>query len=70
MSEVNMRKDYKLLKDVLIDLVGLYYNDLLNDRAKYNAIKIYEELLTEGINLEDFTIVIKMMTLDLGQVAI
>lgn len=65
-----VRKDYKLLKDVLIDLVGLYYNDLLNDRAKYNAIKIYEELLYEGINVEDFTVVIKMMTLDLGHVAI
>ena len=65
-----MRKDYKLLKDVLIDLVGLYYNDLLNDRAKYNAIKIYEELLYVGINVDDFTVVIKMMTLDLGHVAI
>lgn len=65
-----VRKDYKLLKDLLIDLVGLYYNDLLNDRAKYNAIRIYEELLTEGINVDDFTIVIKMMTLDLGHVAI
>ena len=65
-----MRKDYKLLKDLLIDLVGLYYNDLLNDRAKDNAIRIYEELLTEGIYVDDFTIVIKMMTLDLGHVAI
>jgi hypothetical protein len=65
-----VRKDYKLFKDLLIDLVGLYYDDLLNDRAKYNAIRIYEELLTEGINVDDFTIVIKMMTLDLGHVAI
>ena len=65
-----MRKDYKLFKDLLIDLVGLYYDDLLNDRAKYNAIKIYEELLTEGIDVDDFTIVIRMMTLDLGHVAI
>jgi hypothetical protein len=65
-----VRKDYKLFKDLLIDLVGLYYEDLLNDRAKYNAIKIYEELLTEGIDVDDFTIVIKMMTLDLGHVAI
>lgn len=65
-----VRKDYKLLKDLLIDLVGLYYNDLLNDRAKYNAIRIYEELLTEGINVDDFTIVIKMMTLDLGHIAV
>jgi hypothetical protein len=65
-----VRKDYKLFKDLLIDLVGLYYDDLLNDRAKYNAIKIYEELLTEGIDVDDFTIVIRMMTLDLGHVAI
>ena len=55
----------KLLKEVLIDYVRLYYLDVLNNIEKRNALKIFELLLDEGIEVSDFIPIMRQIQLDL-----
>ncbi len=55
----------KLLKEVLIDYVRLYYLDVLNNIEKRNALKIFELLLDEGIDVSDFIPIMRQMQFDL-----
>ena len=61
-------KKKTLLKEVLIDYVRLYYLDVLNNIEKKNALKIFEALLDEDVNVEDFIPIIRQMQFDLDTV--
>ncbi len=63
-----MKKKSKLLKDILIDYVRLYYLGVLNDREIKNAISCFEALLDEDVNVEDFIPIIRQMQFDLDTV--
>ena len=60
----------KLLKEVLIDYVRLYYLDVLNNIEKRNALKIFELLLDEGIEVSDFIPIMRQIQLDLDMVMV
>lgn len=63
-----MKKKSKLLKDILIDYVRLYYLGVLNDRELKNAISCFEALLDENVDVEDFIPIIRQMQFDLDMV--
>jgi hypothetical protein len=63
-----MKKKSRVLKDILIDYVRLYYLGVLNDREIKNAISIFELLLDDEINVEDFIPIIRQMQFDLDTV--
>jgi pyruvate kinase len=58
-------KKKTLLKEVLIDYVRLYYLDVLNNIEKKNALKIFEALLDENIEVSDFIPIMRQMQFDL-----
>jgi len=58
-------KKKTLLKEVLIDYVRLYYLDVLNDIEKRNALKIFEALLDENIEISDFIPIMRQIQFDL-----
>lgn len=58
-------KKKTILKEVLIDYVRLYYLDVLNNIEKRNALKIFELLLDEGIDVSDFIPIMRQMQFDL-----
>jgi hypothetical protein len=67
----NMTKKNKMLYDVLIDYVSYYYNcSDMPDSAKLNALKIFEALLDEKIDVNDFIPVMRQMQFSLDMVAI
>jgi len=63
-----MRKKNKLLKELLIDYVRFYYMGYLKDVEKIKAIKIFETLLDEGIDVRDFIPIIRQMQYDLDMI--
>jgi hypothetical protein len=63
-----MKKKSRVLKDILIDYVRLYYLGVLNDREIKNAISIFELLLDDEISVEDFIPIIRQMQFDLDTV--
>ena len=63
-------KKKMLLKEVLIDYVRLYYLDVLNNIEKRNALKIFEVLLDEGIEVSDFIPIMRQIQLDLDMVMV
>jgi hypothetical protein len=63
-----MKKKSRVLKDILIDYVRLYYLGVLNDREIKNAISIFELLLDDEVNVEDFIPIIRQMQFDLDTV--
>ena len=67
----NMTKKNKMLYDVLIDYVSYYYNcSDMPDSAKLNALKIFETLLDEKIDVNDFIPVMRQMQFSLDMIAI
>jgi pyruvate kinase len=58
-------KKKTLLKEVLIDYVRLYYLDVLNNIEKKNALKIFEALLDENIEVSDFIPIMRQIQFDL-----
>jgi hypothetical protein len=63
-NEDNMKKK-TLLKEVLIDYVRLYYLDVLNNIEKKNALRIFEALLDEDIEVSDFIPIMRQIQFDL-----
>lgn len=63
-------KKKTILKEVLIDYVRLYYLDVLNNTEKRNALKIFEVLLDEGIEVSDFIPIMRQIQLDLDMVMV
>jgi len=53
------------LKEVLIDYVRLYYLDVLNNIEKRNALRIFEALLDENIEVSDFIPIMRQIQFDL-----
>ena len=67
----NMTKKNKMLYDVLIDYVSYYYNcSDMPESAKLNALKIFEALLDEKIDVNDFIPVMRQMQFSLDMIAI
>jgi hypothetical protein len=60
----------KLLKEALDVLIGIYYNNDLNNQGIYVAINIFEELLNSEYDMEDYIKVIRMMQYDLDNVMV
>ena len=60
-----MKKKNLLLKELLIDYVRFYYMGYLKDIEKSKAIKIFETLMDEGIDVRDFIPIIRQMQYDL-----
>ena len=58
-------KKKTVLKEVLIDYVRLYYLDVLNNIEKKNALKIFEALLDEDIEVSDFIPIMRQIQFDL-----
>jgi pyruvate kinase len=58
-------KKKTLLKEVLIDYVRLYYLDVLNNIEKKNALRIFEALLDENIEVSDFIPIMRQIQFDL-----
>ncbi len=60
----------KLLKEALDVLIGIYYNNDLNNQGIYVAINIFEELLNSEYDMRDYIKVIRMMQYDLDNVMV
>lgn len=58
----------KLLRDLLIDYVRFYYLGILEQNEIKNAILIFECLLENGENVQDFITIIRQMQFDLDMV--
>ena len=66
----NMTRKNKMLYDALIDYVSYFYNcSEMPDSAKLNALKIFEALLDEKIDVNDFIPVMRQMQFSLDMVA-
>ena len=66
-----MTKKNKILYDALIDYVSYFYNcSRMPEIAKINAIKIFEHLLDENINVNDFIPVVRQIQLSLDTVGV
>lgn len=63
-------KDEQLLRDILIDYIGLFYQGVLNPRALRNAMKIFEQLLDLGADMRDYIPVMRQMQYDLDMVMV
>ena len=65
-----MTKKNKMLYDALIDYVSYFYNcSDMPDSAKLNALKIFEALQEEKIDVNDFIPVMRQMQFSLDMVA-
>jgi hypothetical protein len=60
----------KLLKEALDVLIGIYYNNDLNNQGIYTAVNIFEELLNSEYDMEDYKKVMRMMQYDLDNVMV
>ena len=60
----------KLLKEALDVLIGIYYNNDLNNQGIYTAVNIFEELLNSEYDMEDYKKFIRMMQYDLDNVMV
>ena len=66
----NMTRKNKMLYDALIDYVSYFYNcSDMPDSAKMNALKIFEALLDEKIDVIDFIPVMRQMQFSVDMVA-
>ena len=64
-----MTRKNKMLYDALIDYVSYFYNcSDMPDSAKLNALKIFEALLDEKIDVNDFIPVMRQMQFSLDMV--
>jgi len=64
-----MTKKNRMLYDALIDYVSYFYNyPDMPDSAKMNALKIFEHLLDERIDVNDFIPVMRQIQLSLDMV--
>ena len=64
-----MTKKNKMLYDALIDYVSYFYNcSDMPDSAKYNALKIFETLQDEKIDVNDFIPVMRQMQFSLDMI--
>ena len=64
-----MTRKNKMLYDALIDYVSYFYNcSDMPDSAKMNALKIFEALLDEKIDVNDFIPVMRQMQFSLDMV--
>ena len=59
-----------LLKEALDVLIGIYYNNDLNNQGIYTAVNIFEELLNSEYDMEDYKKIIRMMQYDLDNVMV
>ena len=65
-----MTKKNKLLYDALIDYVSYFYNcSDMPESAKYNALKIFEQLQDERIDVNDFIPVMRQIQFSLDLLA-
>ena len=65
----NMTRKNKMLYDALIDYVSYFYNcSDMPDSAKMNALKIFEQLLDEKIDVNDFIPVMRQMQFSLDMI--
>ena len=60
----------KLLKEALDVLIGIYYNNDLNNQGILTAVNIFEELLNSEYDMEDYKKIIRMMQYDLDNVMV
>jgi hypothetical protein len=60
----------KLLKEALDVLIGIYYNNDLNNQGIYTAVNIFEELLNSEYDMEDYKKIMRMMQYDLDNVMV
>lgn len=60
----------KLLKEALDVLIGIYYNNDLNNQGIYTAVNIFEELLNSDYDMEDYKKIMRMMQYDLDNVMV
>ena len=58
----------KLLRALLIDYVRFYYLGILKENEIKNAILIFETLLENDENVEDFITIIRQMQFELDMV--
>lgn len=58
----------KLLRSVLIDYIRFYYLGLLDVNEIRNAISVFEALLEDDENIEDFITIIRQMQFELDMV--
>ena len=58
----------KLLRALLIDYVRFYYLGILNENEIKNAILIFETLLENDENVEDYITIIRQMQFELDMV--
>ena len=66
----NMTRKNKMLYDALIDYVSYFYNcSDMPDSAKLNALKIFEALQDEKIDVNDFIPVMRQMQFSLDLLA-
>ena len=66
-----MTKKNKLLYDALIDYVSYFYNSSnMPDSAKLNALRIFEALQDEKVDVNDFIPVMRQMQFSLDMIAI
>ena len=64
-----MTKKNKMLYDALIDYVSYFYNSSdMPDNAKLNALKIFELLQDEKIDVNDFIPVMRQMQFALDMI--
>ena len=64
-----MTRKNKMLYDALIDYVSYFYNcSDMPDSAKYNALKIFETLQDEKIDVNDFIPVMRQMQFSLDMI--
>lgn len=65
-----MTRKNKMLYDALIDYVSYFYNcSDMPDSAKYNALRLFEQLLDEKIDVNDFIPVMRQMQFSLDLLA-
>ena len=69
-SEVEkMTKKNKMLYDALIDYVSYFYNSSdMPESAKYNALKIFETLQDDKIDVNDFIPVMRQIQFSLDMI--
>jgi len=64
-----MTKKNKLLYDALIDYVSYFYNSSnMPDSAKLNALRIFEALQDEKVDVNDFIPVMRQLQFSLDMI--
>lgn len=60
-----MKKKNYLLKELLVDYVRFYYMGFLKNVEMEKAIKIFETLLDDGVDVKDFIPIMRQIQYDL-----